>query len=99
MTDRPPYGMTADKPARCINAEPGTYGHECGKPARWIGTDANGFRACYCDDCKNHGTDGRRVKAWAAIAPPAAPTVPFVDLCQETAYGTTQRLSFQIRVF
>jgi hypothetical protein len=25
--------------------------------------------------------------------------VPFVDVCQETAYGTTTRLPFQIRVF
>jgi len=23
---------------KCHNAEPGTYGHECGKPAAWIGT-------------------------------------------------------------
>ena len=22
---------------KCHNAEPGTYGHECGKPATWIG--------------------------------------------------------------
>ena len=26
-------------------------------------------------------------------------SVPFVDVCQETAYGSTRRLSFQIRVF
>ena len=24
---------------KCHNAEPGTYGHECGKPAAWIGTN------------------------------------------------------------
>ncbi len=23
---------------RCINAEPGTFGHECGQPAAFIGT-------------------------------------------------------------
>ena len=28
-----------------------------------------------------------------------AAAVPYVDLCQETAYGTTVRLPFQIRVF
>lgn len=27
------------------------------------------------------------------------PSAPFVDVCQETAYGATTRLSFQIRVF
>ena len=26
-------------------------------------------------------------------------SVSYIDVCQETAYGTTQRLSFQIRVF
>lgn len=27
------------------------------------------------------------------------PSVPFVDVCQETAYGSTVRLPFQVRVF
>ena len=29
----------------CHNAEPGTYGHECGKPAIWIGITKTGFRS------------------------------------------------------
>lgn len=27
----------ADEDGRCHNTEPGTYGHECGQPATWIG--------------------------------------------------------------
>jgi hypothetical protein len=26
---------------KCHNAQPGTYGHECGKPAEWLGTKAS----------------------------------------------------------
>jgi hypothetical protein len=45
------------------------------------------------------------VKGRRSIGPPeGAPEemprlVPFVDVCQETAYGTTVRLPFQVRVF
>jgi hypothetical protein len=39
----------------CHNSEPGTFNHECGKPAVWIGTSARGFRCGFCDDCKLHG--------------------------------------------
>lgn len=27
---------------RCQNAEPGTYGHECGQPAQWTATNRHG---------------------------------------------------------
>ncbi len=43
----------------CHNAQPGTYGHECGKPATWIGTDSNGFQSGFCDDCKANGYEAR----------------------------------------
>ncbi len=46
---------------RCINAEPGTYGHECGKPATCIGTRHDtGNEAAFCDDCAMNGHEGRR---------------------------------------
>jgi hypothetical protein len=49
---------------RCHNAEPGTFGHECGKPAVWIGETATGFRSGYCDSCKRDGTEARSVVRW-----------------------------------
>src|SRR6266566_3686223 len=53
---------------RCHNAEPGTYGHECGKPAVWLGTTASGFVSGYCDDCKRHGAEARGCR-WERIQP------------------------------
>jgi len=50
---------------RCVNAEPGTFGHECGKPATFIGTNANsGAQACFCADCKEHGHEARCFGDW-----------------------------------
>lgn len=48
----------------CHNAEPGTYGHECGKPATWLGTKPSGFAMGYCDPCKEHGAEAVDVTAW-----------------------------------
>ena len=31
---------------RCTNAETGSYGHECGEPADFIGLRAEGGQAC-----------------------------------------------------
>jgi hypothetical protein len=45
----------ADQPHRCTNAEPGTFNHECGKPAVWIGTNTAGHEQQFCDDCKARG--------------------------------------------
>lgn len=49
---------------KCHNAQPGTFNHECGKPAAWIGETSNGFRSGYCDHCKEHGWEARRVVRW-----------------------------------
>ena len=51
----------------CHNAEPGTYGHECGKPAVWIGTAANGFESGFCDDCRRNGYEARNKKSWRPL--------------------------------
>ena len=49
---------------KCHNAEPGTFGHECGKPAQWLGTFANGFTSGFCGQCKDSGHDARWVLSW-----------------------------------
>ena len=52
----------------CHNAEPGTYGHECGKPAAWLGTTPGGFRSGFCDECKRNGYEARGMKDWTELA-------------------------------
>jgi hypothetical protein len=42
---------------KCHNAEPGTFGHECGKPADFIGTKASGFQSGFCAYCAEHGSE------------------------------------------
>ena len=49
---------------RCQNAEPGTYSHECSKPAQWTATNAQGHRAGFCDQCKQHGHEARTYSQW-----------------------------------
>jgi len=53
---------------KCHNAEPGTYGHECGKPATWIGTKSNGYRSGFCDQCKEHGWEASGFVKWERVA-------------------------------
>lgn len=48
----------------CHNAEPGTYGHECSKPAVWLGTSAKGHVSGFCDDCKQHGYERHEKVSW-----------------------------------
>lgn len=65
MAQQHPYGFEQDGRLRCVNAEPGTFGHECSKPATWIGTrQSTGWSGCYCDRCKSHGTEARRMDLW-----------------------------------
>lgn len=60
---------------KCNNAEPGSYNHECGKPAqhaatRWVesfgGYAASWMTFYYCDRCFTHGTEGRSSRERAA---------------------------------
>ena len=53
---------------KCHNAEPGSFNHECGKPAVWIGTKANGLQSGFCDDCRKRGTEARRMVSWQSLA-------------------------------
>lgn len=52
-------GMNYATDGRCHNAEPGTYGHECGKPAEWLATLPSGRQSGFCGDCKTHGYEAR----------------------------------------
>lgn len=51
----------------CHNAEPGTFGHECGKPAKWLGTGPRGFAAGFCDDCMVNGWDAKDRTTWTPL--------------------------------
>ena len=41
----------------CSNANLGTFGHECGKPAVWIGTSSTGYQSGRCDRCHLEGDE------------------------------------------
>ena len=58
------YGLQDNGSKVCTNVEPGTYNHECGKPAKWVGQKESGFMACFCDDCKAHGYEAKQMKKW-----------------------------------
>ncbi len=55
---------------KCHNANAGTYGHECSKPAVWLGRSPTGFTSGFCDDCRRNGTEGRGCVAalWRPIS-------------------------------
>lgn len=64
------------KPERCSFAFPGTYGHECGKPATIVGikpseSTTNGvFYSRRCAECaKEHGGDNLGIKSWEPYDP------------------------------
>lgn len=52
---------------RCTNAEPGTFNHECGKPAAWAGTHHSGHVQNFCDYCRDSGHEARSVVGWRRI--------------------------------
>ena len=44
---------------KCHNANAGTFGHECRKPATWLATNSRGFTMGVCDRCKTEGDEAR----------------------------------------
>ena len=56
--------MTYATDGKCHNANTGTYGHECGKPAQWIAQKDSGYRSGFCDHCKNNGSERTNFKHW-----------------------------------
>jgi hypothetical protein len=60
--------------AKCGYAHPGTYGHECGRPALFAGArpsdkTANGvFYAARCAECKDlTGPDNHGITRWEPL--------------------------------
>ena len=53
---------------RCTNTEPGSYGHECGERAGFIGSGADGGQSCFCSACKAQGSEARRYSHWQAMS-------------------------------
>lgn len=51
----------------CHNSNRGTFNHECGKPALWIGTNASGWQCGFCDDCKEHGHESSKMVTWTPV--------------------------------
>lgn len=49
---------------RCHNAEPGSFNHECGRPAMWIGRTGGGFESGFCEDCRERGAEAKRMVEW-----------------------------------
>ena len=67
MKTRPTNPYATD--GLCHNANSGTYGHECGKPAVWLGIRPAsegyaGFASGFCDRCRNHGTEAKDYPMW-----------------------------------
>lgn len=67
ITELKPYALDG----KCHNAEPGTYGHECGKPATWLGVKTNGFASGFCDHCKEHGWEAKPFTKWTQLPKPS----------------------------
>ena len=59
--------MTYATDGKCHNAEPGTFNHECGNPANWVGYKANGYGAGFCDKCKQYGHERKDIVRWNPI--------------------------------
>ena len=55
---------------KCHNAQEGSFNHECGRPATWLGSKPSRlnpgttFTSGYCDDCKRGGDEARTVTEW-----------------------------------
>lgn len=82
--------LTYANDLRCHNAEPGTFGHECGRDAVWLGQKPSGFRSGFCDDCRHNGTEARDCAGWERI------TVPTEDQAERMAERIMDRLDHQL---
>jgi hypothetical protein len=66
--------LAVDWLSRCHNANRGTYGHECGKPAQWLAEgiskhDPSGFyTTSFCDRCKREGDERHGMMNWRKAA-------------------------------
>ena len=67
MSDRSTPTNLYATDGKCHNSNSGTYGHECEKPATWLGTKHNGFSSGFCDHCKEHGDEARMMVEWVRL--------------------------------
>jgi hypothetical protein len=51
---------------KCHNSQPGTFNHECGAPAVWIGV-RKGWACGFCDQCRRHGFEARKITEWHEV--------------------------------
>jgi hypothetical protein len=69
---------------KCHNAEPGTYGHECGKPATWLATNSvSGFQSGFCGQCRQFGSERHQFDRFERICA-ETPKAPRTVLKGET---------------
>lgn len=54
---------------KCHNAQSGTYGHECGKPATWVAENPRGFKTGFCDNCRLYGDERHGYHIWTKRNP------------------------------
>lgn len=60
----------------CSNSEPGTFNHECGRPAIWRGFHRNGHVQLFCDACHCTGHEAAFVVRWEPIKLDTPPPPP-----------------------
>ena len=62
----------------CHNANYGTYGHECGRPAEWLADKHSAavvgsvFTSGFCDRCKREGDERHAFGNWRRVERAAA---------------------------
>jgi hypothetical protein len=54
---------------RCTNSNRGTFNHECGKPAEWLGVHNSGWPQAFCSRCREHGDEARGIYDWTPYTP------------------------------
>lgn len=64
----------------CSNSNRGTFNHECGKPACWIGTHADGHQQYFCLDCQKDGDEARGVNTWQPFDNPYGLHLPLFPM-------------------
>lgn len=71
----PMLNRTYATDGKCHNSNAGTFGHECGRPATWLGQKPNGYQSGFCDQCKEHGDERHAFTSWIKLG-----TAPAIKL-------------------
>ena len=76
--ERPAFTNPYAVDGKCHNAEPGTYNHECGNPAEWLGVMRENSRRQdasamgFCAKCKETGYEAKHALRWISLMPMTA---------------------------